>query len=171
MSERKYKSYAEKLRDPRWQKMRLEIMQRDEFTCLACKSKTETLNVHHRYYEQGHDPWDYPDDALATLCETCHKETEAQRLVLLKNTYGGAQLRALAGLAEAITSGKPSPSVYLAIGAFSEFITTYSKFTDEVEEAPIAEIQEAFTDVVTRLALLSNGAMAFAAHAQGKATK
>jgi 5-methylcytosine-specific restriction endonuclease McrA len=31
------------------------------------------LNVHHKYYIQGHKPWDYKDDALVTLCEDCHK--------------------------------------------------------------------------------------------------
>lgn len=66
------KSYYEKLRDPRWQKKRLEIMERDGFTCRDCGSATNTLNVHHAYYEKGFDPWEYPDGSLKTLCELCH---------------------------------------------------------------------------------------------------
>lgn len=31
------------------------------------------LNVHHKYYIQGHKPWEYENDALVTLCEDCHK--------------------------------------------------------------------------------------------------
>jgi len=31
------------------------------------------LNVHHKYYIQGHKPWEYENDALITLCEDCHK--------------------------------------------------------------------------------------------------
>lgn len=67
------KSYAEKLKDPRWQKRRLEIMQRDNWTCVACGDKDSTLNVHHKYYDDDAEgPWDYSDYALVTLCEKCH---------------------------------------------------------------------------------------------------
>ncbi len=67
------KAYIELLRDPRWQKKRLEIMQMDRWSCRRCHSKTDTLNVHHLMYIKGHDPWDYPDDLLITYCEDCHK--------------------------------------------------------------------------------------------------
>jgi 5-methylcytosine-specific restriction endonuclease McrA len=63
--------YSEKLRDPRWQKKRLEVMNRDNFTCLACGDSKSTLNVHHMYYNGN--PWDAHIDSLETLCETCHK--------------------------------------------------------------------------------------------------
>mgnify|MGYP000949982809 CR=1 len=66
-------NYSEKLKDPRWQKRRLEIMNRDDFTCRKCGDKTKTLNVHHLSYIKGRDPWDYRDDILVTLCEDCHK--------------------------------------------------------------------------------------------------
>lgn len=70
-------SYQEKCRLPQWQKRRLEILSRDAFTCTKCAATTKQLHVHHRYYERGRDPWDYPDDALATLCEDCHKAEHA----------------------------------------------------------------------------------------------
>lgn len=66
------KTYWEKLKDPRWQQKRLEIMERDEFTCRHCSSKDKTLNVHHSYYRKGADPWDYESRLLITLCEDCH---------------------------------------------------------------------------------------------------
>jgi hypothetical protein len=66
-------SYAEKLRDPRWQRKRLEVMQRDNFTCRHCFDKDSPLHVHHRVYCSGLDPWDYGDLALVTLCESCHE--------------------------------------------------------------------------------------------------
>jgi hypothetical protein len=68
-------SYSEKLKDPRWQRKRLEIMQRDEFRCVQCKDAESTLNVHHVYYRRGRDPWDYPNYLLVTLCEDCHSKT------------------------------------------------------------------------------------------------
>lgn len=67
-------AYFEKLRDPRWQRMRLEVMNRDEFTCQNCFDSESTLNVHHRVYVKGRDPWEYPLPALVTLCEPCHQE-------------------------------------------------------------------------------------------------
>ena len=69
-------TYSEKLKDPRWQKKRLEILSRDEFTCKICGSKTTTLNIHHRHYINGREPWDYPSELLITLCEICHKKEE-----------------------------------------------------------------------------------------------
>lgn len=66
--------FWEKYRDRRWQKKRLEIMERDGWRCRDCDGDdTTVLNVHHHYYDRGADPWDYPDDALITLCEPCHE--------------------------------------------------------------------------------------------------
>lgn len=66
-------SYLAKLRDPRWQKRRLQILQRDEWTCQKCQETTETLHVHHRRYIRGRDPWEYEDSLLVTLCAPCHQ--------------------------------------------------------------------------------------------------
>lgn len=76
-------SYAEKLKDPRWQKLRLEILERDAFTCQNCDSTTTTLHVHHRRYLKGKDPWDIPVEYLVTLCEACHQEVaESEERIL-----------------------------------------------------------------------------------------
>jgi hypothetical protein len=66
------KTYLEKLKDPRWQKKRLEIFQRDDFTCQKCGDKQSMLHVHHWTYLPNIEPWDYPGCLLATLCNTCH---------------------------------------------------------------------------------------------------
>jgi hypothetical protein len=66
------KSYYEKLKDPRWQKVRLEIFERDNYTCQKCGSKEKTLNVHHWKYHK--DPWNINKNFLITVCEDCHEE-------------------------------------------------------------------------------------------------
>jgi len=71
--------YSEKLKDPRWQKRRLEIMQRDDWRCMSCGDGESPLHVHHRRYIKGRDPWAYPESTLVTLCESCHK-TETEEL-------------------------------------------------------------------------------------------
>jgi len=66
--------YSVKLKDPRWQKKRLEIMDRDKFTCRICGDDKSTLVVHHLKY-QG-EPWNAPNDKLITVCEHCHRTIE-----------------------------------------------------------------------------------------------
>ena len=70
-----YISYIELLKDPRWQKKRLEILQRDNFTCQICpRTKTKsTLQVHHKKYIKGKNPWEYENEDLITVCEQCHE--------------------------------------------------------------------------------------------------
>lgn len=67
----KAKTYIEKLQDPRWQKKRLLIFQRDNWACLDCGSTTKTLHVHHIKYF-GINPWEYADEFMRTLCKDCH---------------------------------------------------------------------------------------------------
>jgi hypothetical protein len=69
-------TYAEKLRNPRWQKKRLEIMQRDDFTCRLCGDKESTLHVHHKEYFNGREPWEYDEENFVTYCYVCHKVVE-----------------------------------------------------------------------------------------------
>jgi 5-methylcytosine-specific restriction endonuclease McrA len=64
-------TYKEKLLDPRWQKKRLEILERDNWACQWCGDAETTLHVHHLYYS-GSFPWETEDDGLQTLCSECH---------------------------------------------------------------------------------------------------
>jgi len=96
-------NYSEKLSDPRWQKKRLEILERDEWNCQICHDSTSTLVVHHRKYLPNTDPWDYPDDLLITLCEDCHKveresrpEFEKTLLDVLRKNFFADDIRRLA---------------------------------------------------------------------------
>jgi len=82
-------TYAEKLRDPRWQKKRLEIMSRDRFTCRSCGDASKTLNVHHCYYTKGSMPWEYPDSALVTYCHRCHQIIEQRIAYMNREIHGG----------------------------------------------------------------------------------
>lgn len=67
-------TYSQILKNPKWQKKRLEILQRDDFTCQKCFDTETTLHVHHCYYRTGKKPWEYENTSLVTLCEDCHAE-------------------------------------------------------------------------------------------------
>jgi hypothetical protein len=58
-------------KDPRWQKRRLEIMERDGFQCIACGDQKSELHVHHKRYRG--QPWEAKDGDMQTLCTQCHK--------------------------------------------------------------------------------------------------
>lgn len=77
--------YAEKLRDPRWQRKRLEVFQRDGWKCTHCGRTDVTLNVHHEDYI-GSNPWDTPNENLTTICVDCHsKEHKISRHNIVGN--------------------------------------------------------------------------------------
>lgn len=73
MAEDWKRTYSEKLKDPRWQKKRLAILDRDGWKCTNCDATDKTLHVHHEEYRWGADPWDYSDEKLTTLCFECHE--------------------------------------------------------------------------------------------------
>jgi hypothetical protein len=77
------KSYAEKLKDPRWQKKRLELLELSDWSCSLCQSKESTLHVHHHQYLNGREPWEYESDQLEVLCEKCHQEEHEDHDILL----------------------------------------------------------------------------------------
>jgi len=72
------KSYAELLKDPRWQKIRLEVFQRADWQCEQCSDRTTELHVHHTFYD-GREPWEYPENSLKCLCKTCHNSEHSKK--------------------------------------------------------------------------------------------
>jgi len=64
-------NYSEKLKHPNWQKKRLEILQRDNFTCQICTDTETELHVHHLKYTG--EPFEATNEDLQTLCKRCHK--------------------------------------------------------------------------------------------------
>lgn len=115
------KQYSELLRDPRWQKKRLEIMQRDDFACIECGDSESTLNVHHCYYQKGRMPWDYPDKSLITLCEPCHGlEADAFAMkVYLSDALSAIGCREghFRGLARSVENSRLQADIDTVIGA------------------------------------------------------
>lgn len=80
--------YFEKLKDPRWQKVRLQVLERAGWACegfilsaeagtfVRCGATDKTFHVHHGYYERGHEPWDYSLATLWCLCQDCHERAQ-----------------------------------------------------------------------------------------------
>jgi 5-methylcytosine-specific restriction endonuclease McrA len=87
-------SYLEKLKDPRWQKKRLQILERDGWKCAWCDNADDTLHVHHLWYGKNQEPWESDTNSLITLCEFCHewesenrKHDEEKLLLILREKH------------------------------------------------------------------------------------
>ena len=106
------KTYRQKLLDPRWQRKRLETLQKAEFRCEACGDAESTLHAHHKRYIKGRDPWEYEERDLVALCENCHSGAHADRSTLERvlsavdpMVFSDGQLAAL--LAGYLTAASP----------------------------------------------------------------
>jgi hypothetical protein len=72
-------TYSQKLKDPRWQRRRLQVLEAANWKCERCEAADKTLHVHHNFYRSKSEPWEYPSHAFAALCEECHELAEVDR--------------------------------------------------------------------------------------------
>lgn len=91
-------TYADKLKSPHWQRKRCEVMMRDDFTCVHCRSKDKLLHVHHLSYRYGNDPWNYPLENFVTLCCDCHEDETLLLEAMGKRLMGKLRNRRELGL-------------------------------------------------------------------------
>lgn len=95
-------------------------MQRDEFCCRMCCSEETTLNVHHRSYEKGRAPWDYPLTNFVTLCEVCHNRvTNVNKQICLQTDFE-PHLCALEQVLQLITDEKEGWDFVVLLAAISK---------------------------------------------------
>lgn len=132
------KTYSEKLKDPRWQKMRLAIMQRDGFACRDCGDGSEELHVHHCHCMKG-ESWDTPAELILTLCKTCHENRGAVESGIresLGRYFAAAHVDYLDGVADQIgaTMAEPGfdeyPEITISSGSLREYQSDLSWFYD-----------------------------------------
>ena len=130
-------SFLAKYRDPRWQRLRLEVMQEAGFQCQECCSETETLNVHHRLYRKEANPWEYDLDELVCLCQDCHRYIHElkKRIDLALSRQGAEMLEYLVGYVESSACDGPDgemeiSSISMAIGVADWFDIPRQKVID-----------------------------------------
>jgi len=75
-------AYSELLKDPRWQKKRLEVLEAHGWKCDNCEDETTTFHVDHGYYDKDKAPWEYENATLHCLCEYCHEDIHERRAIL-----------------------------------------------------------------------------------------
>lgn len=121
--------YLEQIQDPRWEKKCFEIFDRDGWCCRLCDDDESPLHIHHVRCVCDKEPWDYPQEQLITLCESCHvAEHEAMP-------------GAISNLIEQIKdSGFLSDGVMVITNAFKELTMPYP------QDITAAIIEHAFSN-------------------------
>lgn len=76
--------YSDKLKDYRWRRRRARIIIRDGIKCQFCGCNHH-LEVHHKRYIKGLDPWEYDNDDLITLCHYCHSRIHIGKIRKLQS--------------------------------------------------------------------------------------
>lgn len=87
-------TYQQQLKDPRWQRLRLSVFERDNWECTKCQDTKSELQVHHKQYIAGFKAWNYSTDMLVTLCVNCHYNVTVNDM-LAKHGLTGEQLKKL----------------------------------------------------------------------------
>lgn len=122
------KTYAEELRHPRWQERRLRVFEQAGFRCERCGCDDKQLHAHHKTYIKGRRPWEYADDLLECLCDTCHTlahaELDTLRVVIAQQpTAIGATLIRLVPMLTAIREADSA----------AEYVSACNRLQDELD--------------------------------------
>ena len=73
--------WKKQYKNPKWKQKRLQILKRDNYTCMRCGDKDSILHVHHLKYKRGGYIWEVEDKDLITLCETCHEKEHGRKFI------------------------------------------------------------------------------------------
>lgn len=74
--------WSDQYKYPNWQKKRLEALEQAEFRCQRCFDGESQLQVHHKVYIKGRSIWDYANNELAVLCDSCHLFAHEEKTAL-----------------------------------------------------------------------------------------
>ncbi|ASU38544.1 hypothetical protein hmeg3_09700 [Herbaspirillum sp. meg3] len=88
-------SYREKLKDPKWKKVRDQIILDRGRICECCgiqgthhpTGKPVQYEVHHGYYVYWKQPWEYEEETLWVVCDICHDKVH-DSLAILQREIG-----------------------------------------------------------------------------------
>jgi len=59
----------------------ITLVEKSKGSDLQTTIYARSLHVHHKYYQEETFPWDYPDEALITLCWRCHKKLHEEEKI------------------------------------------------------------------------------------------
>ena len=145
------KTYHELLKDSQWQKKRLEIMEKSNFSCRNCGDEKATLHIHHGAYISGLKPWEYPDRMLHCLCESCHIDAE-DHLDRFRKAYGSIGFEYLLNLSTIIEVHRDNNFLF-TLTPFDQLASAIHAFCELVglDDGPFLEVADALHGKTQRI--------------------
>jgi len=70
-------SYLSQLNSDQWKSFSRSIRQQRNF-CECCKMGDRQLQVHHLFYDPSRQLWEYTNEEIVVLCDSCHKQIHEQ---------------------------------------------------------------------------------------------
>jgi hypothetical protein len=70
-------SYLSQLNSKEWKQFSKIVREQRNF-CECCRMGDRQLQVHHLFYEPDRQLWEYTNEEVVVLCESCHKEIHEQ---------------------------------------------------------------------------------------------
>jgi hypothetical protein len=87
--------YPELLLTVEWDEKRRSVLSRDGHKCrkCSCSGAEYRLEVHHEHYILDRVPWNYPEELLVTMCQSCHQRLHDQHKIFVYEEIGGQLVR------------------------------------------------------------------------------
>jgi hypothetical protein len=70
-------SYLSKLNTEEWKRFSRSTRDQRNF-CECCKLGDRQLQVHHLFYDPSRELWEYTNEEVVVLCDSCHREIHEQ---------------------------------------------------------------------------------------------
>jgi hypothetical protein len=79
-------------RSGEWYSTASRLKEQANFKCQKCGVSEDSikgvyLNVHHKYYIEAREPWEYDDDAFQVLCGKCHSNIDHTKIMRYPAKY------------------------------------------------------------------------------------
>lgn len=158
--------YQEQLKSSEWKTKRLEILERDNYVCQECGSKSN-LHIHHKYYLNNYNAWEYLNDALITLCKDCHKNLHNN----LKDKERVFYITFFEAFKILNKCNKIDRQVIDILMKYSEFNTNIVNITTYIKDNIISEINIASQTLSNTLSKLKKKEIIFPVIYKGKLRK
>ena len=139
-----------------WKAKRDRILTRDRYRCQRCgkgDSIDASLQVHHKHYILGLDPWEYKDSELITLCEECHHQIHiTEEVPTLRLNNGVLEKLKLTPCSRCDGSGYLPQYRYVQNGIcfrchgqrYDEYIEECEKYANE-HDINLSELEDGFS--------------------------
>ena len=112
--------YGKQIQSEKWIQFSKQIRSLRD-VCECCRQGDRQLQVHHLFYDPARDLWDYTNEELVVLCDTCHRDLHESLKEFRKHVFRYLTPRTLQVLNGALEVGLTRYNPLLYVHALAEF--------------------------------------------------